>query len=136
MSGRSSHKLAELTAYVYGRATPAEREAFEAHLRDCPDCLADLERVRRLLPYANARLREPPDTSIDGIMRLMERAEREIKADRAESRARRVRRRPWIFAGATLAVAAAAAAALLLLHPVENPAYIVAAPPKPTVDGG
>ena len=69
-----NHKLEELTAYVYGQGTPAERAAFELHLRDCPDCRADVERLQRLLPFAHAELRKPPDTSVDGMMRLMERA--------------------------------------------------------------
>jgi anti-sigma factor RsiW len=134
MSERPPHKLAELTAYVYGRDTPEQRADFEAHLQTCAECQADLERARRLMPYANELLQKPPDTSVDGMMRLMERAEREIKTERAERRARKAHRRPWILAGATLA--AAAAAALLLLYSLSNPSHIYAAPPRPGIDGG
>jgi anti-sigma factor RsiW len=129
------HKLDELVAYVYGEGTPGERAAFEAHLGDCPDCRADVERLRRLLPYAHAQLRKPLDTSVDGMMRLMEAAERELQATRAEKDASRARRRPWILAGATLALAAAAAAVFLLVHPVKKPRDDVAAPRR-NIDGG
>ena len=91
------HKLDELVAYVYGEATPEERAAFEAHLGDCPDCRADVERLRRLLPYAHAQLRKPLDTSVDGMMRLMEAAERELQATRAASR--RTLRGPAVVPG-------------------------------------
>ena len=131
-----NHKLQELTAYVYGEGTAAERAAFELHLRECPECRADVERLQRLLPYAHAQLRKPPDTSVDGMMRIMERAERELQATRAEKDASRARRRPWILVGATLAVAAAVVAAVLLIHPTAQLRDVVYGPPPPGVDGG
>jgi anti-sigma factor RsiW len=135
MSDGPSHKLAELTAYYYGEGTAKERAQFENHLADCPECQADLARIRALIPKINQRLREPLDTSIDAMMRLMDRAERDLQVERAALRDKKARRRPWILAGATLA-AIAAASALLLVTQLSNPRDMTAGPKPPTVDGG
>jgi anti-sigma factor RsiW len=135
MSRLPPHKLAELTAYVYGEGTPEERAAFEKHLAECPDCPGDLERLRKLLPLAHERLRQPLDTSVDAMMRLMDRAERDLLAERAALREKRARRRPWIIAATTLA-AIAAASAILLVTRLYNPRDLTAGPIPPAVDGG
>jgi anti-sigma factor RsiW len=133
MSRLPRHKLAELTAYVYGEGTPKERAAFEKHLAECPDCPGDLERLRKLLPLAHELLRQPLDTSIDAMMRLMDRAERDLLAERAALRERKAKRRPWIIAATTLALATTAA--VLLLSQMREP-ETTAGPIPPVVDGG
>jgi anti-sigma factor RsiW len=135
MSDSASHKLAELTAYYYGGGTAKEREEFEKHLATCPDCQADLARMRELIPKIEQRLRQPLDTSVDAMMRLMDRAERDLLASRAARRERSARRRPWVIAGATLA-AIAAASALLLVSRLFNPSDLTAGPNPPAADGG
>jgi anti-sigma factor RsiW len=126
------HKLGELTAYVYGEGTPEERAAFEAHTRDCPDCAADLERVRQQLPVAEAKLRQPPDTSVEGMMSLIERAEHDITVGRILIPERRVSPWLWAFTGAVLVLVMFATAIFMVR--LQNAAHEVYVPPH--IDGG
>jgi anti-sigma factor RsiW len=135
MSDPSPHRLAELTVYVYGEGTPEERAAFEQHLAGCPECPADVERLKALLPLAHARLREPLDTSVDGMLRLMECAERELQDGRAERAARAVPRWTWVVAAATVVIALAVGAFLFARLP-PNPGNVIYAPEPPVEDGG
>ncbi len=136
MSETPSHKLEERTAYYYGEGSPEERAAFEAHLATCPDCQASLARMRELIPKVNERLQKPLDTSVDGMLKIMDRAERDLLAERAVLPERRTGRRTWALAVATLAVIAAASVLLLFLRAWSNPREIAAAPEPPTSDGG
>jgi anti-sigma factor RsiW len=133
MSDDPSHKLAELTAYYYGEGTAKERAAFEKHLADCPDCQAHLTRMRETIPKIEQRLRQPLDTSVDAMMRLMDRAERDLLAERAGLREKRARRVSWVLIATTIAVAAVAAGLVLLQ--MRSP-DVSAGPIPPTVDGG
>jgi anti-sigma factor RsiW len=127
-----NHRLVELTAYVYGTATPEERAAFEAHLKECPDCPADLERVRKLLPQANDLLRKPPDTSVEGMMRLMDRAERELKAGGFPPE-KRVS--PWLWGATAVTLAAVLAVTAFLMMRLQSSSKDTVFVPE-RVDGG
>ncbi len=131
MSETPSHKLEELTAYYYGEGTPEERAAFEAHLATCPDCQANLARMRELIPKVNERLRQPLDVSVDGMLKIMDRAERDLQAEKA-SRPERKSWRPWILIGTGVAVAVIAAAFVL----VQMRERDIASPIPPAIDGG
>jgi anti-sigma factor RsiW len=126
------HKLGELTAYVYGEGTPEERAAFEAHVRDCPDCAADLERVRQLLPLVQARLRQPPDTSVEGMMSLIERAEHDITVGRILVPEKHVSPWLWLATGAVLAMVMFATAIFMVR--LQNASHEVYVPER--VDAG
>ena len=57
-------RLKEVHDYNDGRMSPGQRDAFEAHLADCPDCarlLHDLRSLSRLI--IGARLPEMPSTA-------------------------------------------------------------------------
>jgi len=135
MSDPASHKLAELTAYVYEEGSPEERAAFEQHLAGCPDCQADLARLKALLPQAHTRLRQPLDTSVDGMLRIMERTERDLQAGRLEREASAIPRWTWVVAAATVVIALAVGAFLFARLP-PNPGNVVYAPEPPGADGG
>jgi anti-sigma factor RsiW len=128
--------LAELTAYYHGEGTPEARAAFEKHLADCPECQAALARLREMIPKVSARLREPLDNSVDAMMHLMERAERDLEADRAHRLEASARRRPLIFAVAALAAVVMASLLLLLMSSLLHPETQTAPPRPPAIDGG
>src|SRR5262249_1628954 len=118
-----------------GEGTPESRVEFEKHLAECPECQASLERLKALVPRVNERLREPLDTSVDGMMRLMQRAQEELNTQRAEQTSRR--RRVWVLVGAALAFAVAATALVLLTRPQTAPnRERVYSPTPPNADGG
>ncbi len=94
-------------AYVLGALDPAERTAFEAHLRTCPDCTArvhELTDVPTLLAgidpeeFADPAVDPVPDTLLPGLLRA----------------ARRRARRQRVLVGSLAAVAAACVLALVI----------------------
>ncbi|WP_168123879.1 anti-sigma factor [Paenibacillus sp. HB172176] len=64
MGNQEHSELCELPElYVLGGLTTEEREAFEAHLKLCPNCreaVSDLGTVAEMLPHAADRLQPPP----------------------------------------------------------------------------
>jgi anti-sigma factor RsiW len=137
MSVRPPHRLAELTAYVYGEGTPEDRAAFEEHLENCPECQADLAQLERVLPNVHARLRAPLDTSVDGMLALMARAERELQDTRDDGRAQAKRRVSFALAAGALALAAILAVAVFLLpSPNQTPRDSVYSPHHANPDAG
>jgi len=99
----------DIGAYVLGALTDLERQAFERHLKGCPDCRGEIERLR---PAADALPRsveqvEPPASLKSSLMEVVEREARELGGAAAERRpARRLRLpslaglRPALVAGA------------------------------------
>lgn len=83
-----------------GRATPAQRERAEAHLRGCADCRAALMREQQLVAALGQPVAAAPDVE-RGLQRLMQRLD---QADAAPALPGRVGR----IAGARLGVGAVA----------------------------
>jgi anti-sigma factor RsiW len=52
----SAHVETELLAYLDGELTVSERVRVEAHLADCPQCTAELDRLRLLQRELSATL--------------------------------------------------------------------------------
>lgn len=101
-------------AYVLGSLAPAERRAFEEHLRDCDRCsaavteLAGLPGLLARVPRAQAfELLEPGGPSIEPSPALLTDLLR-------AARRRRVRRRWWTAGIATAAAVVVGAAAFVL----------------------
>ncbi len=58
----------KIHAYHDGELPPADRESAEVHLRACPACARELERLRRMSEFfASARL---PELSPEALQRL------------------------------------------------------------------
>ena len=79
-----------------------EEEAFQAHLKDCPECQQSLRRDERLLELA-AGLKPPAEPPF-----LWERVEAGLRAER-----RRSRRRTWIYRAAAVLVVSLGLGALM-----------------------
>jgi anti-sigma factor RsiW len=98
----SEHLQEQLSAYLAGELTSAEREQAELHLQDCAECRANIERLKKL----DAMLRQdlPIEPSKDFSQRVMKTL---VRTKPATSTRRYL---PW------LALAAVLVAALLLLR--------------------
>ena len=79
-----------------------EEEAFQAHLKDCPECRQSLRRDERLLELA-AGLKPPAEPPF-----LWERVEAGLRAEQ-----RRSRRRTWIYRAAAVLVVSLGLGALM-----------------------
>jgi anti-sigma factor RsiW len=93
----------DLVPFHFGEIAPAERDAIEAHLLDCPECLADYLALKRQVE--TAELDERPSES--ARLRLRRAVAQELGIETAP--------RPWAWwerplafglAGAALAAAA------------------------------
>jgi Anti-sigma-K factor rskA/Putative zinc-finger len=76
----------EIGAYLLGALTDLERQAFENHLADCPECRDEIEQLR---PAADALPRsvdqvEPPASLKTSLMEIVEREAREAAAGEGE----------------------------------------------------
>lgn len=117
MSGEDDVMHDLVGAYALDALSPAEVEAFEAHLRTCPSCQAEVVALREVvdvLPLA-AEPVEPPAALRDRLLTEVRREREEgpslaVLRGGREERRRRFRPRP----GPALAVAAAAAIAGLI----------------------
>ncbi|HZC52748.1 MAG TPA: zf-HC2 domain-containing protein [Mycobacterium sp.] len=99
-------------AYVLGALDNADRRAFEAHLKTCPDCqerVADARAAADLLSGVTAiQVGDPPpmpDTVLPGLLSA-------AKRERA--------RRRWLIASLGAAAAASLAALVVLLWPTGS----------------
>jgi len=96
--------------YVLGALSPEERHAFEQHLRECPDCRAEVRDLAGLpgllsrVPLGDvlAEDPEPPQTLLPALL------------DRVR-RARRTRRTVWISGSLALAACLIAVLALVVV---------------------
>lgn len=93
-----------------GRATPAQRERAEAHLRGCARCRAELAREQQLVGAMRLPAAAAPDVE-QGLQRLMQRLDRPEPAAPGEVRAA-PRGRGWRLAGTRLGIGAVAALGL------------------------
>jgi anti-sigma-K factor RskA len=100
----------DIGAYLLGALTDLEREAFEGHIADCPECRDEVERLRPgvdSLPRSVEQL-EPPPGLKSSLMEVVEREARE----RSDQPVRRRRRPRWpafalarpVLVGAALAL--------------------------------
>lgn len=102
-------------AYVLGALSPADRQAYERHLRDCHDCRDSVQRLAGLpgllaLTSATAIADEDPPVPATLLPRLISR----VGAER--------RKRRWIVGGALAAsLAAVAALASVLVFGTATP---------------
>ena len=122
-------------AYVLGALSNADRAAFVAHLRTCPDCqeaVTDVEELPGLLALVPAEGPvDPPTSVLSGLLAEVERLEQDDQL--AARRAARGRR--W-WTGAGLAAAAAAGVVLsgqLVPMPWTEGAPVVVATATTTV---
>jgi hypothetical protein len=100
-------------AYVLGALDRADRQAFEAHLADCPDCRASVDEARATVNLLSgltaadvADVAPMPDTLLPGLLR----------------KAAQERRRRRVFVGSLAGLAAACAIALVVtLWPSSAP---------------
>ncbi len=60
--------LVRLNAYHDGELSPAQRSDVEAHLRDCPSCVAELAAIRRISGAFTDS--PPPQPSQEQLLRL------------------------------------------------------------------
>jgi Putative zinc-finger len=130
----SSHtELREsLGAYVLDALDPDESTLVRDHLRDCPDCrveydrLADLPDVLRLVPEMAWRDEAPPELT---LARLLDRVRTERELEQ-----RGTRRRLWLATAAAGAVAAAVVgvAGVVWTHSGDDGAAIAGSRPNPT----
>jgi anti-sigma factor RsiW len=116
-----------LAAYVMGALTPAERDVIEAHLADCPECVAELDQLTSLPLFLDLVSGEevalmgsgspaPDDHLVDRV----------VAAALAERRASR--RKRWLVAvAAAVVLIAGSSVAGVLLSPSSSPAVVNAA---------
>jgi anti-sigma factor RsiW len=111
-----AHYRDDIGAYLLGALTDLERQAFERHVGDCPECRDELERLR---PAADALPRsveqvEPPPALKTSLMEVVEREARERSgAPPARERASRRFRLPSLGGFRPVLVAAALALGLV-----------------------
>ena len=53
-----------LMAYLDGELTPAQREAFQGHMGDCPPCITSLETYRESVELGKKALCEDPEAPV------------------------------------------------------------------------
>ena len=108
-------------AYVLGALSPVDRQAFELHLRDCPDCRACVQRLAGmpgLLALTTAEAVEGPGPQVPPT--LLPGLIARVGADR--------RRRRWLIGGALAAsMAIVATLVSLLVLRAPTPAATTAA---------
>ncbi|HZO22621.1 MAG TPA: anti-sigma factor [Steroidobacteraceae bacterium] len=109
-----------LHGFLDGELDAANSVACEAHVRECPECSAELERLRALQDQVRTAVRlEAPEH-----LRRKITAALKVAQDRSAASARRSRpaRRllPWTFGGSMAAVAALLAFVLLIRLPERN----------------
>jgi anti-sigma factor RsiW len=103
-------KLAELHAYLDGELDPMNAQAFETHLKGCPDCAAALSELQGLRErMSDPGLREPAPAV------LRQRIEAMIEAESTPARRRVPRLLPWALSGGLGAALAASLAVTMLL---------------------
>ncbi len=94
----------QLLAYLYDLLEPAEHEAAEAHLRDCPACQAELVRARRQRSDITAAVKSPfPDVVFKAPASRA--VVRPAAAPGRPPRPPRPPRRPWLLNPWTIAAA-------------------------------
>ena len=125
-----------LGGYLLGGLDDTDQDRLDAHLRDCAECRAELDRlgpVPELLRRMPARAPVPAVPSperIDGLVRMM-RAERSLR--------RRAARLRWVMAAAAALVAVTVGTAALTRDtpepspPIAQPASSAPAPPEQLV---
>jgi hypothetical protein len=113
------HVRQELGAYVLGALEPGEHDAIAAHLRDCPECAAERDRLAALPPLiAHADGLEIPAAPPAVEERLLDR----VASSRPRPhRRRRFRMRSALVAGLAGLVIGAAATALALAFFDDGP---------------
>jgi anti-sigma factor RsiW len=125
--------------YVTGRLEEDERASVEAHLRDCPECQAELRLERRLA----AEIAELPVEADGAWAALNSRITAEEAAPPPLARLRGALARPWAIAAQFVLVTAALGLVLPLARPqaptqapAPAPAYhaLGAPPPHPAGD--
>lgn len=125
--------LREAVAYLYSELGTDERAAFEAHLPTCERCQKAVLLGRKLFPAVDRLLAEAmPVRAPKDYLALLAAAEAKVDAEeRARvaarawpSRRRFAPRRPWLVAGAALAVAAAALLLFNSFAPLLEPAPV------------
>lgn len=94
-----------------GRATPAQRERAEAHLRGCARCRAELAREQQLVGAMRLPAAAAPDVE-RGLQRLMQRLDQPDAAAAGGAGAARRGGGGWSFAGTRLGIGAVAALGL------------------------
>jgi anti-sigma-K factor RskA len=102
---------ADLALYALNELKGDARVAVETHLRDCPDCRTELERVRgdlALLAFSTSGPR-PPSRSRERLMSAMAKEPRRVQV-------RRVQRNVWWSGVGWAAATAALVAVLWLVH--------------------
>ena len=81
----------EIGAYLLGALTDRERQAFERHLANCPECRNEIEQLR---PAADALPRsveqvQPPPSLKESLMAVVDREAREAAPEVAQAPPRR-----------------------------------------------
>jgi anti-sigma factor RsiW len=114
------HRLEDALAYRQGFLEGDELAAFEAHLKECPECQATLERVSKFLPALQQALtmeeRESDVEVLAAVRAAAGAAEASAKAVvKASGPARRYQRR-WAIPAA-VALGASAAVFFVLVQP-------------------
>jgi anti-sigma-K factor RskA len=150
MTGHT-HWADSVGAYLLGALPPDEHEAFEAHLRDCPECRRDVDELRvaaDALPVSVAPM-APPAALKARIMAVVE-SEAELlaaagqRADVVEAPARAPRRRRslggWLLrpgvalACAAVLLVAGGVAGVLLAGGDDDARTVVASATAPRAD--
>ena len=113
-------KVASLHGFADGELDAVHSLAFEEHLRECPACAAELERLRALRGQVRAAISlQAPEHLRRRVVGAL--IEAQGKATVSERKVKRVRTfAPWAFGGTMAAVAAAFAFALLIRLPERN----------------
>jgi Putative zinc-finger len=124
-------------AYVLGALSPAERRAYEEHLRDCDECVRSLSELAglpgilgrvttgeafALVESSGASIPSPSATGVPTPEASPEPSPQLLPALLGEARRRRVRRRWWAAASLAAAAAAIVVVSALVLPSVFAPA--------------
>ena len=120
------HRREELLAYEQGFLTDEERAELEAHLRDCSECQATLERVKRFLPALDKALA----SVVISDEEMLARVKAQLRAKQAQPAGFFTRMQlAWL-----VLAAAAASVIFIVVQPLmrQGTSGVVAAPQRPS----